>query len=446
MKILIAEDDLVTRELLKRILSHMADEIVEAGDGIEALEKIETEEPDFIFTDLQMPELDGRALLEAIRASKEHSEIPVVCMSAVKDKEEVTALLALGIQDYILKPIRPAEVHDRFRKVIALHSGWRKRQGAGGDRVMMVVDPDPNFREFVKPFLEEHFTVMEAVSGAHALRLFKESELKPTLVVAAIGLPLVNEIQLSNLLLKMAVDTRVTPPTFWLCADDEDDLDERHSNYAGLIKRSFVPESFVAELRRTVLKGSSMADQLKAHFADGARKWSLTATRQTLGVMSGQEVRAIAAKKAAPLVDGVAGRITLSNAEVRVQILIACPKEDAVALASKVLRRDATLETGGADVFGELSNTIGGRARAAILEHGFDLAISLPEIVSDFMLEPSATWDLADWFETASGNRFFVAMAVEPTTPDGFAPRAATAAAPAAGGAAADAEAEDVLF
>ncbi|MBL8958930.1 MAG: response regulator, partial [Gemmatimonadetes bacterium] len=91
MKILIAEDDLVTRELLKRILSHMADEIVEAGDGIEALEKLETEDPDFLFTDLQMPELDGRALLEAIRNSKEHSEMPVVCMSAVKDKDEVTA-------------------------------------------------------------------------------------------------------------------------------------------------------------------------------------------------------------------------------------------------------------------------------------------------------------------------------------------------------------------
>ena len=445
MKILIAEDDLVTRELLKRILSHMADEIVEAVDGIEALEKIEVEDPDFLFTDLQMPELDGRALLEAIRASKEHSEMPVVCMSAVKDKDEVTALLALGIQDYILKPIRPAEVHDRFRKVIALHSGWRKRQGSGGDKVIMLVDPDPNFREFVKPFLEEHFTVIEAVSGAHALRLFKESELKPTLVVTAVGLPLVNEIQLSNLLLKMAVDTRVTPPTFWLCADDDEAFDHRYANYAGQIRRSFVPESFVAELRRTVLKGSSVADQLKAHFADGARKWSLTATRQTLGVMSGQEVSAIPARKAAPLVDGVAGRIALSNPEVRVQILIACPKEDAVALASKVLRREATLESGGADVFGELSNTIAGRARAALLEHGFDLALSLPEIVSDFMLEPSATWDLADWFETASGNRFFVAMAVESTTPDGFTPRTAPSevvAAQAAGGG----DVDDALF
>lgn len=444
MKILIAEDDLVTRELLKRILSHMADEIVEAGDGIEALEKLETEDPDFLFTDLQMPELDGRALLEAIRNSKEHSEMPVVCMSAVKDKDEVTALLALGIQDYILKPIRPAEVHDRFRKVIAQHSGWRKRQVAGGNTVLLLVDPDPNFREFVKPFLEGHFTVIEAVSGAHALRLFKESELKPTLVVTALGLPLVNEIQLSNLLMKMAVDTRVTAPTFWLCADDDDALSPKHVNFAGQIRRSFVPESFTAELQRTLLHGTSPGDRLKAHFADGARRWSLTATRQTLGVMSGQEVTAISAKKAQPLVDGVAGRIQLSNADASIQILIACPKEDAVALASKVLRREATIETGGADVFGELSNTIAGRARAALMEQGFDLALSLPEIVTDFMLEPAATWDLADWFETMSGNRFFVAMAVESLGGGGSSgtPGAVPVATPASG----SNDVDDALF
>lgn len=164
MKILIAEDDLVTRELLKRILVHMADEIIEASDGLEALEMIESEDPDFLFTDIQMPALDGKAIVEAVRSSKEHRLLPIVCMSAVKDKDEITSLVALGIQDYILKPIRPAEVQERFRRVISQHSAWRRRQAGAQRTTLLLVDADVAFRDFARPFLESHFFVIEANS------------------------------------------------------------------------------------------------------------------------------------------------------------------------------------------------------------------------------------------------------------------------------------------
>jgi DNA-binding response OmpR family regulator len=132
MKILIAEDDLVTREMLKRVLRHMADEIIEAGDGRETLEKLESEDPDILFTDLQLPDLEGHALIAAVRASPTRGRIPVVCMSVVREKDEVTRVLALGVQDYVLKPIRAAEVHERFRDVIAKHAGWRDGNAAAG--------------------------------------------------------------------------------------------------------------------------------------------------------------------------------------------------------------------------------------------------------------------------------------------------------------------------
>lgn len=409
MKILIAEDDLVTRELLKRILSHMSDEIVEAGDGLEALEMIEKEDPDFLFTDLQMPELGGVELIEAVRNSKKHSQLPVVCMSSVKERDEITSLVRLGIQDYILKPIRPAEVHDRFRKVISQHSGWRRRQGAEGVRALLLVDPDPNFREFAKTFLEPAFTITEAVSGAHALRVYKEADAKPSVVLAARGLPLVNELQLKNLMARMASDMGGMPPAFWLCADDEPPA-KVLVDFAGFVRRSFVPDAFAEELRRTLLHGHAPVDKLRIHFTEDARRWSHTAIRQTLGVMSGQEVRVLKAEEAPATTSGVAGRIMLSNTGLSVTIIILCEQQDAVALASKVLRREATVETGGVDVFGELSNTVGGRARAALIEHGFDLQLSLPEILADHTLPPDGRWDLSDWYETAGGSRFFVGM------------------------------------
>ncbi len=428
MKILIAEDDLVTRELLKRILSHMSDEIVEAGDGLEALEMIEKEDPDFLFTDLQMPELGGYELVEAVRNSKKHNQLPVVCMSSVKDKDEVTRLVALGVQDYILKPIRPAEVHDRFRKVIAQHSGWRRRQGAEGARILLLVDVDPNFREFARTFLSPPFTVLEAISGAHALRVYKDADVKPTVVLAARGLPLVNEVQLKNLITRMAAEASGLAPSFWLCADEQPPRDIMQ-HFVGLVRRSFVPDAFTAELRRTLLHGHSPVDKLRLHFAEDARRWSLTATRQTLGVMSGQEVKVVDAPENPVITDGVAGRISLSAADVSVVVLIACAAADAVGLAGKVLRREVTLDSGGADVFGELSNTIGGRARAGLIEAGFDLTISLPDIVTSYTTDPTEQWDLADWFETSEGSRFFVGMRCEELANAGLAPSALQSAA-----------------
>lgn len=413
MKILIAEDDLVTREILKRILTHMSDEIIEANNGVEALELIESEDPDFLFTDLQMPLVDGLAVVEAVRSSQLHRMMPIVCMSTIKDKDEITKLISLGIADYILKPLRPGEVHDRFRKVIAQNSGWRQRQGAEGHQTLLLVDADPNFRQFAVPLLESDFTVMQAVSGAHALRVFQDSDVKPTTVLVAEGLPLVSDVQVANLLSKLAIEFKTGIPSFWLVSDNDFAPPDVARHFTGIIRRSFVPETFVSELRHTLLRGSSPTEKLRKHLHDEGSKWMVTATRQTLGVMSGQDVTSFAAGGRA-IKEGVSGRIRLTGATEILHVKIACNREDAERLASKVLRREATLESGALDVFGEFSNTIGGRARAALLERDFDMQISLPEIdQSCTMKDNEQKWDVAAWFKTATDDKFFVAMWVE---------------------------------
>ncbi len=410
MKILVAEDDLVTREILKRILTHMADEILEASNGVEALELIERHDPDFLFTDIQMPLLDGTAVVEAVRSSRTHSMLPIVCMSSVKDKEDITKLVGFGIADYILKPLRPSEVHERFRRVISQHAGWRQRQGAEGTTSLCIVDSDPNFRQFAIPLLEGEFVISQAISGAHMLRVYQESELKPTTILVAEGLPPVSELQVVNLVSKLAIESRTALPTFWLVTDSDVVPAEKARHFAGVIRRSFVPETFMAELRRTILAGTNPIDKLRKHLREDARKWMVTATRQTLGVMSGQDVATLEAAGHS-IEDGICGRITLTGEEDHVEVIIACNRADAERLASKVLRRDATLDTGGLDVFGEFSNTIGGRARAALLERDFDLHISLPDITQGYQhLGDDKAWDTAAWFATATGETFFVGI------------------------------------
>lgn len=415
MKILIAEDDLVTRELLKRILAHMADEIIEANDGLEALELIESEDPDFLFTDIQMPALDGRAIVEAVRASEKHRLLPIVCMSGVKDKDEITALVALGIQDYILKPIRPAEVQERFRKVISQHSGWRRRQAGGERPTLMLVDPDQAFRDFARPFLEGHFSVIEANSGAHAMRQFKDAEPRPTIVVVSRGLPLIGEVQLKTFLNKLAGTLGSPTPTYWLASDD-DASPELASQFDGQLRRTLAADAFTAELKRTLLHGTSPAERLERHLVESAHPWLVSAARQVLGAMSAHEVSPISAKDLPPIVGGVSGVVTLESQDARVRLLVACSREDAITLAGTVRSKgedERASHDDAVEVFGELSNALGARARAALAERGFELQSSLPEINPSYTAEPDASWHIGEWFATSTGQRFYVGLVAE---------------------------------
>jgi two-component system chemotaxis response regulator CheY len=258
MKILIAEDDLVTRALLRRLLSNLSHDVVEAGDGLAALEKIESDDPDLLLTDLHMPQLDGRTLIETVRSSKVHGKLPIVCMSAVKDKNEIVGLISLGIQGYILKPINPADVRERMQKVIADYGSWRPLTDANGPVTLMLVDPDVKFREFARDLLQARFTVVEATSGAHALRLFKEGDATPSVVIVAKGLPLVDEVKLMDFIRAHAETKQVAPPKFWLLSDDDEPASSLPASFAGHIKRSFEADAFSAELTRTVLEGQSL--------------------------------------------------------------------------------------------------------------------------------------------------------------------------------------------
>jgi two-component system chemotaxis response regulator CheY len=256
MKILVVEDELVTRTLLKRLLTNMSLEVVEAGDGMEALEKLESENPDLLLTDLQMPGLGGRMLIQTVRASKEHRLLPIVCMSAVKDKQEIVDVMALGIQGYILKPINTTELNERFRRVIAEHGGWRSRLAASsGRQTVMLVDPNASFREVARPILERTFTVVEAPSGPQGLRVFKESDPRPSVVIVTKDLPMVGEEQFAHLVRTLAESMQIPAPQFWLCVSEDAPAGDLPSGFTGQITRSPTPEALAAELERTLLAG-----------------------------------------------------------------------------------------------------------------------------------------------------------------------------------------------
>ncbi|MBT0585135.1 response regulator [Alteromonas oceanisediminis] len=104
-KILLVDDSAMIRKALKRYLSQLGyDNIIEADDGSVAVEKVKNESPDFMFMDVVMGEMNGDKALAAIRDMG--SDVPVVMLSSVTDKNLVDACKSHGVSGFIFKPIQ----------------------------------------------------------------------------------------------------------------------------------------------------------------------------------------------------------------------------------------------------------------------------------------------------------------------------------------------------
>ncbi len=114
-KILVVDDKLELRTLLKSYLSQEGFEVVTANDGQEALFVARREKPNLIILDLMMPEMGG---YEFMRSYSREAETPVVILTAKIDENDKVLGLELGADDYVTKPFSPRELTARVRAVL----------------------------------------------------------------------------------------------------------------------------------------------------------------------------------------------------------------------------------------------------------------------------------------------------------------------------------------
>ena len=120
MKILIVEDDEKSLYLARFILEKEGYDVIEARDGLEALDKVSRETPDLILMDMQLPKLDGYEATRRIRADKNLAHIPVVAMTAYAMKGDREKTLEAGCTGYIEKPIDPETIISEIQKVVGV--------------------------------------------------------------------------------------------------------------------------------------------------------------------------------------------------------------------------------------------------------------------------------------------------------------------------------------
>lgn len=118
-KILLVDDSSMIRKALKRFLGQLGyNNIVEADDGLTAIEMVKNEAPDFMFMDVVMTNMNGDAALKNIREMG--AEVPVVMLSSVTDSELVNRCQGYGISGFIFKPIQAdsgAKIIEEYLKI-----------------------------------------------------------------------------------------------------------------------------------------------------------------------------------------------------------------------------------------------------------------------------------------------------------------------------------------
>ncbi len=116
MKILIAEDETVTRRRLQHFLEKWGHQVITSENGLEALEHFLSKEIDMVITDWMMPEMDGLELVGHIRSrGREKPYVYTILLTAKGDKEDVVkGLSEVGVDDYVVKPFEPDELRARL--------------------------------------------------------------------------------------------------------------------------------------------------------------------------------------------------------------------------------------------------------------------------------------------------------------------------------------------
>ncbi len=101
---LIADDSSTVRKFVGFALKSMGIEVVTASDGMDALEKLTSENFDIVITDLNMPYVDGYELISSIRDIEDYKDVPIIILSSESAEEDKAKGFSAGANSYMIKP------------------------------------------------------------------------------------------------------------------------------------------------------------------------------------------------------------------------------------------------------------------------------------------------------------------------------------------------------
>ena len=119
-RVLIVDDNKENIDLIAYFLKPQNYELITAMDGVEALEKVESEKPDIILLDIMLPKMDGFQVCERLKKNKETRFIPIIMITALKELKDKIRSLEVGADDFISKPFENVELLTRVKSLLRI--------------------------------------------------------------------------------------------------------------------------------------------------------------------------------------------------------------------------------------------------------------------------------------------------------------------------------------
>ena len=113
--VLVVDDSRTLRRILVRELNSLGlTNIIEAGDGIEAVEVVKSKTVDLMLLDMEMPELDGLGVLQALKSDEAYKQLPIIVISGADQFDKTIKCIEIGAEDYLPKPFDPILLRARI--------------------------------------------------------------------------------------------------------------------------------------------------------------------------------------------------------------------------------------------------------------------------------------------------------------------------------------------
>lgn len=224
-KILIVDDSEMNREMLKAILGE-GYKYAEAVDGAQALRMLRQDmHIDLVLLDINMPKIDGFAVLEHMNQFRWIDEVPVIMISAADDRESIKRCYSLGVADYIRRPFDSYIVQRRVQNTLRLYANQKRLMGMVSDQIYrnqrdsnVMIGILSHIVEFRNSESAQHVLQVQTVTGMLLRRLVEKTDVyhlteeKIRLIVTASALHDIGKISIpENILNKPG---RLTPEEF----------------------------------------------------------------------------------------------------------------------------------------------------------------------------------------------------------------------------------------
>ena len=201
-KILVADDEPMIREALKRILESEGYEICEADNGKAACEAVSKNSPDLVLLDAMMPVMDGFQVLKTLRDNPATSSLPIIMLTATLAEYGEQIAMDYKVSHYIFKPCQPDMVRAAVRLALRpVEIPLVEIPTEPESTNILIVDDEPMMREALRNVLEsEGYDVSQAENGRDACEAVSNN--LPHLVLLDAMMPLMDGFQVLDVLRK----------------------------------------------------------------------------------------------------------------------------------------------------------------------------------------------------------------------------------------------------